>query len=387
MKRMLSWLLVLLLVFVSCTGLADTPKYTVSGNVLMMDLDGDGTDEQIELTAITEDGMGYIDLNVSRQDVLISHMQLMSYSLNQPGGAQTQIKVYPIRANSKNLLYIETHATGAESVYSMWMVVSFENNAIKFETLMYDPGWTSGTALYEGADPIDSSKYLVYSVDYDKYNESSYLNTLESRFTVYGLAFYMAPLPFTGWYSAATLLENQYQACALNLSHTQLKALRSGAENSVSGPLPESTSTTYSITTTADVFLRNGAGTAFASLGVIKKGTAVVYLGQSMIDYRGVAWHYVSADIGKGWISSKYAKNKVVDDVVSGKVSATVQSTASIHVRSLPDLDAISLGVLTKGQKLTFLGSICVDKRSVPWFKVSYNGSEAWVSSKYSKLN
>ena len=383
MKKCLLLLPFLLLLSLGAA-LANVPAYTVQNNVISMDFDRDGRTEYIELTSgVASDLNGFAVLNVSRGNQLVSEFRLMDFYTGMQN--QTQIKVCPITNGSYNLLYIETHAMGTENVYSMWMIVSFENDMISFPVLVYDPGWTSGVALYEGIDPVRADAYQLYSADYDNYSEAFYLNTLKSRFLPYGFEFTMEPLSFNSWYSAAMLTENQYHTCAISVTVNQRPQHRSTyAENGTGAP---ASSNQYSIETTANVFLRKGAGTQFASTGVINKGTKVTYLLESAVDNRGVAWHRVHTGQGEGWISSKYVKNDIIDKLMTGSPVSHVVTDASLNVRQEPALSGKSLGTVKKGESFSFLGSIRVDDRLVAWFKVSYNGIDAWISSKYSRLN
>ena len=384
MKRCLLVLTALLLCLLMSAAQAEVPAYTVENNVIVIDLDGDGLAEQVELTRADEEGMSYVTLNVSRQNVLISHMRLLSCMSD----SQTQIKVYPLRVKEKNYLYIETHATGSESLYSTWMIAGFSDSAICFHAFMSDPGWTSGTALYDGNDPVDAETYLAYSADYDSFDEQSYLNVLRVKFAYYDIDFFFESLPFTGWYSAAVLMPAPNLVCALDVSHKQLtgQLTQSNSAESAAGD-KLSMYADFKIKITGNLHLRAGAGLDYKDLGVIAKGANVNYLGESRIDGRGVVWHYVSTNLGIGWISGKYSENEYIDKLIPSSLSGEAESTASIHVRALPDIHSKALGVVSKGTKLAFLNTICVDERGVAWFKVSFSGGDAWISSKYSALN
>ncbi len=71
----------------------------------------------------------------------------------------------------------------------------------------------------------------------------------------------------------------------------------------------------------------------------------------------------------------------VVDSLIVG---AAVQTTGSVHIRKGPALDQEELGAVGKGTTLKYLGATETDERSVDWYKVAYEDTEAWVSSKYS---
>ena len=79
------------------------------------------------------------------------------------------------------------------------------------------------------------------------------------------------------------------------------------------------------------------------------------------------------------------------DDMISAVmdtliVGAAVQSTGSVHIRKGPGLDYEELGAVQKGATLKYLGATETDARGVDWYKVEYDGAEAWVSSKYSGI-
>ena len=62
------------------------------------------------------------------------------------------------------------------------------------------------------------------------------------------------------------------------------------------------------VTTTGDVNLRSGPGLDYGSLGTVRKGAVLEYLGQTRTDERGVDWYRVSTGATEGWVSSKYAE-------------------------------------------------------------------------------
>ena len=58
------------------------------------------------------------------------------------------------------------------------------------------------------------------------------------------------------------------------------------------------------VNTTGDVNIRTGPGLAYDTVGSVKKGSALDYLGDSSIDDRGIAWYRVDYK-GKqnAWVS------------------------------------------------------------------------------------
>ncbi|MBQ8109599.1 MAG: SH3 domain-containing protein [Clostridia bacterium] len=62
------------------------------------------------------------------------------------------------------------------------------------------------------------------------------------------------------------------------------------------------------IKATGDVNVRKGPGLGYDTIGVVKKGETVPFLGEVQKDSRGVYWGKVSYKGKTGWVSSKYAK-------------------------------------------------------------------------------
>lgn len=63
-----------------------------------------------------------------------------------------------------------------------------------------------------------------------------------------------------------------------------------------------------------------------------------------------------------------------------------VYFTGHTNVRSGPGLGYSSIGQVNSGSTLSYLGDSSTDSRGVTWYKVSFSGSNGWVSSKYSTL-
>jgi uncharacterized protein YgiM (DUF1202 family) len=61
-------------------------------------------------------------------------------------------------------------------------------------------------------------------------------------------------------------------------------------------------------------------------------------------------------------------------------------SGGQTNVRNQPNLNGKSLKVMEKGTTATYLNASSTDERGVVWYKVSYNGTTGWVSSKYTTL-
>ncbi|MBR2796494.1 MAG: SH3 domain-containing protein [Clostridia bacterium] len=54
-------------------------------------------------------------------------------------------------------------------------------------------------------------------------------------------------------------------------------------------------------------------------------------------------------------------------------------------VHTGPGLDYKRIGTLHRGEDARFLGETSIDERGVLWYKISWNGKHAWVSSRYTK--
>lgn len=71
----------------------------------------------------------------------------------------------------------------------------------------------------------------------------------------------------------------------------------------------------------------------------------------------------------------------------SASASSYVTFTGDCNVRTGPGLSYAKLGSMAKGSTLTYLEESSVDERGVTWYKVSFNSSYGWVSSKYASLS
>ena len=139
------------------------------------------------------------------------------------------------------------------------------------------------------------------------------------------------------------------------------------------------------------VNIRSKAGTSGSILGSVVKGTVLPCKGVAAKDSSGMVWSKVGFGGGTGWVSSKYAsKTSAPGSSYTGpEVSASgdyIKTEGSVNVRKSPNLSSASLGTVEKGKTLTFLGKTSTDARGVKWYKVSYNGSTGWVSSRYTEI-
>ena len=131
-------------------------------------------------------------------------------------------------------------------------------------------------------------------------------------------------------------------------------------------------------------------------LGVLEKGQTATYLNQVCTDLRGVDWYLVSANGVSGWVSTMYTTlyteslpllgfMPTLGDY--GATSATLKAEGGdVFIRGAANLNGKQLDVLKKGYTASYLNERSVDERGVVWFKVNYNGTVGWVSSRYGML-
>ncbi len=380
MKRICALLLVLPLLL--CAAVAEKPAYYASGNTISFDWDNDNNFESINLSAEAATGwmaeIGTVTLTVSETSGATRQMTVLEYSLDGYHNAQTLISLFPMRIGAVNYLYIETHATGPESLYSSWRLIAYDGNKFTCPIAVFDPGFTSSVALMRGMDTSDPNAAYVYSAGFETYNEESYKQALQFQFAGTGIAFHMSELPFSGKYRALTATDSANGECALRISHMDL------ADGSASSVSPAATR--YKVTQKGDAYIRSSPSLNAPTLIVIKKGSEAEYLGESRWDDRTVAWHHVSYQGYSGWASSKYSEFGPVDSLVPKSFKGNVSASGDMHVREDADTKANSLGVIKKGGTVKFAGTARLDDRGVVWFCVTYNGKNGWVSSKYGKL-
>ena len=132
------------------------------------------------------------------------------------------------------------------------------------------------------------------------------------------------------------------------------------------------------IKTTAIVNLRSGAGKEYSVVGNAQKNQTFAY-SKTAKDTRGVVWYKVNNN-GKGaWISSMYAKEVSTEQYV--------KSNGTTNLRKGPGLDYAVVGSMTDGQTARYLGETKLDNRNVAWYKISFNNTTCWISSKYASLH
>ena len=70
--------------------------------------------------------------------------------------------------------------------------------------------------------------------------------------------------------------------------------------------------------------------------------------------------------------------------VVERYVTGTPIVTGDANARSNPSLNGYKLGVVTQGSWLTYRNVYSVDDRGVMWYGITFDGEDAWISSRYS---
>ena len=126
-----------------------------------------------------------------------------------------------------------------------------------------------------------------------------------------------------------------------------------------------------------------------SDLGVVKKGTTLTFKGKKSTDSRGVAWYKVSYNGKTGWVSSKFSKVSGSSSSSSGGSSSSgskVVTTGKVTIRKSANKNSDAVGYMDSGKTAKYLGEKKKDSRGVVWYKISYNGTTGWVSSRYSNL-
>lgn len=144
---------------------------------------------------------------------------------------------------------------------------------------------------------------------------------------------------------------------------------------------------TYVVVDSGDTNVRSGPGLGYTSVGVLRNGTQVRYLNLVSTDERGVDWYWIEYNGNSAWVSSRYTKLVSGSIGFTSSVSSYVKAAAGqSYVRSGPGKDYQTMGVMKKGTSAPYLNETATDERGVKWYKISYNGKEGWVSSRYTEL-
>jgi len=122
--------------------------------------------------------------------------------------------------------------------------------------------------------------------------------------------------------------------------------------------------------------VRNGPGTSYQIVGVLKSGTQV-----GIIE-KGEKWTKTTAG---GWVAnSLLTTTKPVTSVGTTTVGApqdsvsTQKTTTTLNIRSTPSISGKVVGTIPKGASATVTGAV-----SNGWYPVSYKSVKGWASAKY----
>ena len=67
-----------------------------------------------------------------------------------------------------------------------------------------------------------------------------------------------------------------------------------------------------------------------------------------------------------------------------GALADTVVVTGDANARINPSLNGYKLGVVAEGSWLVYRNVYSVDDRGVMWYGITFDGEDAWISSRYS---
>ena len=70
---------------------------------------------------------------------------------------------------------------------------------------------------------------------------------------------------------------------------------------------------------------------------------------------------------------------------VSGGSRYITGYSGKSNVRTGPGREYRSIGVLHRDEDARYLGKTSTDERGVVWYKIRWDGRDAWVSSKYTR--
>ncbi|NCC78051.1 MAG: hypothetical protein EOM07_00395 [Clostridia bacterium] len=150
-------------------------------------------------------------------------------------------------------------------------------------------------------------------------------------------------------------------------------------------PVTPSTPAATTMKTTANLYMRTGAGTSNKAILVMPKGATVTLVED------GGAWKKITYNGKTGWASGKYltqvsvsqpvdppseAPPAATDPAVGG---AIYETTGNLYMRTGPAKTYASVMVMPKGASVTLV-------EDGEWKKVTYQGKTGWASGKYLKL-
>lgn len=124
------------------------------------------------------------------------------------------------------------------------------------------------------------------------------------------------------------------------------------------------------MTTTAPLNIRNGAGTQYSVLGSYGENTDIEVISLEN------GWAKVSFNGQTGYCRADYLKNVAVDEEYT-ETYTMMESTTYVNVRKGPGISYEKLGMLNPKDKVKVTGA------EDGWNKIEYNGQVGYVSSSY----
>ncbi|MEZ7892157.1 MAG: SH3 domain-containing protein [Candidatus Wallbacteria bacterium] len=170
-------------------------------------------------------------------------------------------------------------------------------------------------------------------------------------------------------YSQATAAINEVKG---ELQNSQITGAASNvSSNSQFGMGGGTPAGTVRVSTYLNV--RSGPGTNYDVIGKLYNGNNVDILEESG------GWYKINYNGQTGWICGKYVSTGAAAASVSPSKlgSVSVSGSSYLNVRSGPGTDNSVIGKLYSGDSVTIL------EESGGWYKINYNGQEAWVCGKY----
>ena len=124
--------------------------------------------------------------------------------------------------------------------------------------------------------------------------------------------------------------------------------------------------------TTTRVHFRTGEGTNYSSMGVLNKGTKVVYISENG------NWTKVEYNSTTGYICSDYLREESSSSETTTTTDTMyVTPSVGLNVRKGPATGYSKVAKLSKGTEVTVLSN------SNGWSQITANGVEGYVSSAY----
>lgn len=148
--------------------------------------------------------------------------------------------------------------------------------------------------------------------------------------------------------------------------------------------------TTGTVSTGSDIlYVRSGPGTNYSKLGYLNSGKTFNVKGKAQ-DSSGVWWYTFDYNGKTGYVSSKYVKTTTSSGTTETPQtsSGTVVNTGSdpLNIRKGPGTNYSVIGSLKLGNTFNIVAS-AKDSSGTVWYKLTYNGSYGYVSSKYVKVS